>query len=769
MRKFRKSICLSLLIACLMFVTGIFTACNSDKIKLTAENDATTLKPGQSIQLLVDNKEPENYTFNITEGENLATVSNDGVLTMKATATPGETVKIVAKKSSVTSNTLTITVGSINLTALSATASASEVLRNNSYTLTYTATPQNTTETISWHFIEGSNLAEIVGNRLIINSNATYGGTIKVKAQGETISSNVLEFTVVQYSSEGLFLSGDDSVELLDAAQANHTYTIEVLNAGGQKVDNKGSELNFDFINSSDEELVEVTQSGYNFVLKAIGHGTATLRITLGELYHDVEINCVKAPDAIYLPEVLQTKNNIEFKTAKDAVIENFNFIIDGENVCEDLLYTFETLDGSNWVDNANAGTYANGALTLKTEGKVKVTATSNSGSVFEKSASFIFDVNDGINVSTFEEFHDQVKASTGRAINIVNMSLTDNKLVPSFITANQQTAENINSKLSMDVTSGKLLLNGNGYEIDLSNLRCLNKNEAQENIGSFIEIKGAAATGNTEADHIVKIYDLTITGNVLIDDTASTTDDGVDGKFFRAIDIGSNGEEVSYLVDINNIKISKFGVGIRVAHAVSPNAENISKISNITVQNIWSNGLETAASQIVLDTLNIGLCGGLGMEVTPDNFGDAGLTFDQNQDVKFIGNWIVENSNNGQTPYFDSLNFNGLTVPILIKSSLVSASDDKISNIRKYTGDPEAQEKLDEDYVINMIALKFNEFDKGLINGSTISQGVFSNSIINFNDITGIDTTHKYIELDLVYQSIPVGKIIVYNWNYQG
>ena len=39
---------------------------------------------------------------------------------------------------------------------------------------------------------------------------------------------------------------------------------------------------------------------------------------------------------------------------------------------------------------------------------------------------------------------------------------------------------------------------------------------------------------------------------------------------------------------------------------------------------------------------------------------------------------------------------------------------------------------------------------------------------IVNINDLTGVDTTHKYIEVNVVVGGFPVGTVLVYNFNYQ-
>ena len=174
---------------------------------------------------------------------------------------------------------------------------------------------------------------------------------------------------------------------------------------------------------------------------------------------------------------------------------------------------------------------------------------------------------------------------------------MQSNKIIPAFILENNQTPDNI-IHVQTWVASGELMLLGNGYEIDLSGLAV--ESTSTDYFGHFITIKGTAKAGNTEADHKVVIKDLTITGNVDINDDCDPSSKGVAGKLERAIYIDSTDATVNYLVDINNVKISNFGVGMRINNAVSYNGK-VSKISNVTIQNIWSNGIETASCQMFL------------------------------------------------------------------------------------------------------------------------------------------------------------------------
>ncbi|MFQ6724285.1 MAG: hypothetical protein ACLRFE_03005 [Clostridia bacterium] len=739
MKKLKKSLLLSI-VGCFAFFVAMLSGCGKDKITLSTTDDVTKLKPGEGVQLLIDGKTPDGFTFRINEGSDYAEIDENGVLTISVTAEPGDIVKVLAEKNSMKSNEITIVVDSIDITAIEASAEVTEVMRNNFYELSSVVTPANATEQVSWVILQGGNYAEISGRDLKIKSTAPYNTIIKVQAQGKNVSSNILEFKVVEYSESGLYLDGYDEITRLDAAETPYVYKVGVYNENSQLV--LGKTLGYS-LSTEDQQILSVTKDGYDFTLRAIGHGVATLRITLGEVYKDVEVNCIKAPEALMLPQVVQTKKDIDFSTGINQEISNFNVGVKGENVCSDVTYTFEKRDGSNWT-SSTAGTFNDGKIKFTEEGKFKVTATSVSGSILEKSVSMQFTVNDGINVSTFAELQTALINSTGKTINIVNMQT--NKLTP--IISNVQDILNVKTT----VASGDLKLFGNGYEVDLSSLSVVDA--ASGDLGTFLKISGAAKEGNAEADHKVVIKDVAFKGNSNLSDSNSK------GKYFRAIEIGGDKDEISYLVDIKNVKISQFGVGLRVSHAVSYNEKNTSSLYNVTVENTWSNGIETAACQIVLDSINLGLCGGCGMEVTPDSFNKAGLLFNQAQNVKFVGTWNANNLNNGETPYFASMNLSGLTVPMLINGSIAANLGAK-SNV------------VNDEGKLNMIALVFNDvsgFPTISPNGSEITDNAaFASSMINYSDIDGVDTTHKYIEVNLVYETYNLGSVILYNFNYQG
>ena len=590
----KKNFCTALVIACMMVFTGFLAACGGQKVTIKTENDVTTLKPGESTQLIIDAKEKDGIVYAIKDGSDYATLTDEGVLTIKTTAKPGNEVVAVAKKDNkVVSNELKITVGSINLETLTASSTVTngEVMKGQFYALSYTASPANTTEAIEWKIVEGAEIATISGNNLMVSSTATEGATIKVKAQGETKSSNELTFTVVTVSTEGLYLVAEDSVENLDAAQANRIYSVNVMNASNQLV--AGQQVRF---YTDDTNLLSIDQDGYNCELQAVGHGTATLYVALGDQTPvEIEVECIKAPEQVMLPEALQTKTNINFQTAVNAAIPGFNFDLTGTNVCQDVTVSFEKWNGTNW-EKGEYGTYNAGTLTLTTQGKVRLTATSNSGSVAEKSVQFVFNVNDGVNVSTFEAFRSTLVSATynGKAVNIVNLveTTTDNyNLIPAAIVNGTQTI-NTHEEIKIGIYDKNVKIYGNGYCIDLSGMNYYENftNDYGDLIDINTSVENSTKSTLTQANYVVEIRDLDLKGSVDVNGTIGThtfnaatslnnSQNALRSSFRRAIAVGGNNNMTAYQITVDNLNVSNFCVGLRLCHAVGN-----SKVSNVSV-----------------------------------------------------------------------------------------------------------------------------------------------------------------------------------------
>ena len=746
-----------------------------DALNLSAQNGATSAKPGETIQFATDAAADDlaNVTYQITVGQNLATISANGLLTINSNATPDQVVKVVAKLGNKTSNEISITITDIDLETITISSNKNFVAPGAAATLEHVLAPANTTQNvIAWQFVEGSSFASINGNVLLVNSNAPQNSVIKIKATGAngTIESNVITITVgyddnaltLSYNQDNLTLDNDDNT-------ASKALTVSVFDSeSGMPVSNK--DVTFEIVSGSD--LLQISPNGYNCGLTILGHGTATVRASLTnnqDEYVDATITLIKAPEQILVPEVLRTKQSIEFAVAKNAEIK-FEVEITGEKVCEEVSYTFAKYDSVNgtYIAETSAGefgTFSAGKITFNTTGKIKVTATSASGSQKTVYAEQVFEVNNGVNVSTYEQLQSVLNSTTyaGTPVNIVVMDKTNATygydLVPEFILNNNQTNPQQVIDSVIFVQNGDLILNGNGYKINFSGLKYFS--EAGERYSSLIKITGAENAGNTQADHYVEINNLKLEGNVSVDgkvgetnfETSMIDGNGLKGSFSRGLEIGHDNAMVSYGLKINNLEINKFSVGMRINHIID------GVVENTRINNCFSNGIESSANIITFSNMFYGACGAAGIEITPDNCATAGLNFNQNQIVKFAGDIEANNINSGNTTYFTLLSSSlGVTggIPAVIKGSLQGYSEEVISNVVKVTQDEE---------LFNFIALIFNDPTEQSPNTSELQySNALQGGLIDIADITGINTTHQYIKVTIAQG---LGSALLYNWNY--
>ncbi len=165
--------------------------------------DKTVVNRGDKVTLnavlkSANGEEPasDEVEYIIVEGAELATISGN-VLTVNNTANNGDVIKVKAREGATDSAPVTLTVSipasSITLSAQNTT----NLTQGQSTVLTYTVLPEGaTSDNVNLVITEGADSAIIVGNVLIVNTNAATGATIKVKAVAGEVESNELSFTV---------------------------------------------------------------------------------------------------------------------------------------------------------------------------------------------------------------------------------------------------------------------------------------------------------------------------------------------------------------------------------------------------------------------------------------------------------------------------------------------------------------------------------------------------------------------------------------------
>ncbi len=142
----------------------------------------------------------EDTEFIIVSGADYAGIIGN-TLTVRSTAPDGAKIEVQAKEGASTSNTITITV-SVPLNSITISAETTKPVAGQSVTITKVLDPSDATQPISWTITEGSDIATMDGDKLVVSENASVGDVIKLKATFEDVESNELVLTVKSATDE---------------------------------------------------------------------------------------------------------------------------------------------------------------------------------------------------------------------------------------------------------------------------------------------------------------------------------------------------------------------------------------------------------------------------------------------------------------------------------------------------------------------------------------------------------------------------------------
>ncbi len=171
-----------------------------NSIAISASTASVTA--GQSVAITkvcdpTDATQP--ISWSIIEGADIAAMAGD-VLMISAEAEIGAVIKLKAVSGDVESNELTFTVRSsvedVKAESVTISAEVQNLFAGQSVIINSAVKPANTTDSVTLTITEGTDFANIVGNVLVVNGNATVGTVIKVKAVAGDVESNELVFTV---------------------------------------------------------------------------------------------------------------------------------------------------------------------------------------------------------------------------------------------------------------------------------------------------------------------------------------------------------------------------------------------------------------------------------------------------------------------------------------------------------------------------------------------------------------------------------------------
>lgn len=745
------------------------------RIDISTKEEYDFVEVGDQIEILTEltpanTTEKDNIIFEIIEGSEIASIDGN-ILTINESAENGDIIKVVSKRESITSNTLIFTVKkfvsfSIKHDVTSGVTSAGDVL-NFSYTVTPAEITIDNTK-ITYEITSGEEFASLENNVLTINEEVEIGSEIKVKGKYTASESEIIYSSneiVVKVSTEDgkKLIFAEESLDVYNPHDTENILEITIFNNYGEPI---SDEQNISYT-LEDNTIVEIsTENVYAPVFTALKHGQTTLTITLetGET-ETVTINSIVTPENIELDEVFigSRINGIDYSN-RDPLDFIVNITGDNKNnVSQEINYSFKLFnDTTNEYEDTDLVTYTNGKIDFGTvTGTVLVTALTNSGnaSKYEKKLDYIVRVNDGYNISTWEQLHDLLEKSSdydqSKKVNIFSKTKIDEKyiLTPNILTnANVNNFSfNNNSDILEILITKNVFINGNNFTLDFSNLKQANSQQGRTELLNFSPILGSPLN--------ITINDLVFIGSSSIEEISDV---------YQAHAIRVNGglpeNQKAYVnnLSLNNLTIKNFETGLQIRHVVSGN------ISNTTVENNYSNGVELVASILTLNNITLKNNGAFGLELTPDSNGNAGPSFDQNQNITITGDFISDNTNAGNTHYFSKykLKIGGteITIPQVI------------------TGIITAYEHL-KPGISSHIKNSNNELDFALLKIHDVEKMVFNNSILNYDDSQVIDikdinngeinTTHKYIKFDLLVSHLGIagldvaGYAIMTNQNY--
>ena len=752
-------------------------------------------------------------TWVIDSGAEYATIAN-GTIFVNADAPIGEKVTFHAEIGEIKSNALTITVGTpIESIEIEATGSL-EVVKGNSVGLLATVTPSKAPASlVSWVITEGAEFATIKGATLIINSNATTGASVKVKAVWGTVESNELEFTVMatqeEINAQKYFLDlNTGNIRIDKKGSSSPVLTAQILNGNYENVE----DMEIEFAVTEGSKYLGLVPNGYSCTFIALGHGEAQVEVSIvgTNITETVSVEVIVPPESIALPDVFAERPGFEYYFSNINPINNeievLSFVptVKGDALaCTDLAFTFSHESGAT---GSEVATYENGELTFHKTGKVTVTVTSASGSRLEAAASYTFNINQGYNANTFEELSYIMESNFYNGslpINLVVLEKPDGSatnytygydIVPSLalLPHSEQTiakifrgyttyeGKTVNARLQA-VNKG-LWINGNNHKIDASQLKVYTYAEyeayAEEygitsdnfmpNNSSLFSAETWYNQGPTDPDFVkasyyVRLYNLEFKGNAPIDydpTKYSSNPSSFIGAYDSGLSIGNKDYDTHYYIDANNLTSSAFKNGMNFTNIVGNG-----KISNLYAYNCYSTGIVARSSIVTLENLKLGVCGATGIELAPEDSDGAGLNNDEKAKITISGTVDASaNLNDGNTNYFQHYTIQGATVPQIITGNTQMYADAQVAHIRNSDGK------------FIFVSLLFNNMSTLAPNQSIVEYPAYQEGgIINIADLPTdgtVDTTHQFIKMD-IYVTLPglgtvqAGTAYFYNHNF--
>lgn len=782
------------LLSLLMVVVGL-VGCINIYPEYTIEISASTTeaKAGEEVTLsytLTPEADHKVVNWVFVKGEEFATLEDLKLIILEEAA-PGAEIVLKATLEDVVSNQITIKVVK-PVESLAVSASSNLVEPGQAVNLIAEVTPDDATDiNVQWVITEGSDFGSIdtQKNQLFVYSNTAPGSVIKVKAVNGNVQSDVILITVFDpKQDEFRLVMPYDNVEI-DINATSKTIKAQIFN--GHFVEVFDQEIEFSVIEG--EDLLDLEVNGYQCTLVALGHGQAKLRTQIKGtgIYSDMTVDVLVPPIALRLPGVFEERPNYNYSVGKSFELPFVPTAVKDEGVSkvsEDLVYTF-TKNGSSEASD-DIASVQDGKIIFKTTGIITVKVSSNSGSKKEASTQYTFSVNNGVTVTSYEEFKAAVEKTSRTVteeldenkINVVILQKVTNEnrygydLVPHHIIENYQDPLQQDIFLVQDTQiygNGDYEIIGNNHQINLIDQRVLTEvdydiihevrpGNKPSNVDDLLQFRAYVGVKTLK----VYIRDLKIKGNCGIDfPSFSGETPRANGVHRYAIYLNKGNElneQAALDTRIENVSITNFASGLFVRYAYN------SLLTKVSIDNIFATGIAFMASKVELNDMTFGLCGAASFEFQGNNCNKAPTSkgpdaqFVDNQKGIISGYFITNNYNDGRTNYLSNYQktlLSGNSIVDIIAMNLMRNLP-AMNNVYNSNG---------EIIFAGLVFIGTDDDGGFILNSTEIS---IPWNVVDYDEMQPNDTTNKYVLLDLIVpiggENYYLGKVLLVNFNNQ-
>lgn len=497
---------------------------NDDKkpsITLKCESEVSELERHESLQFTVDLLNVEENSVSYKVSSEVATIDETGKLTVKDDAVVGTEFKVSAESGNVKSNEFTFTVKDTIASQISIQASQTSVIEGEEVSFELGFYPSYATITdCNLTIVEGKEIAEIYDGKLSLKQGVSYmdhlGEVIVVRASLKAYPDVKKDISITVSDAEGTL----DVAAFNIVARHSNTFNVSAIayDGSGKKITGlSASDFRY---SSSNTKVFIVSQDG---VVTGTGHGTATLTVEYQELKTEVTVNVIVSPESITVEGLTQAIRDRHFKFAKGAeyvlnVTENKGTY---ENVSSKYTYDLKLFNENNELvtdKDEEIATRDGNKFVFLQKGTVHLNIISDSSLDNEDTSEYeydmekatgsalIFDVNEGVNISTYGELVDALQ----------NPEVVDLNFVNNINVKNDEIERKSDGTLLHVESYGSKNFNGNGFEIslkavDLVGTDITSDDSADSFIQCFPDVRGGE---NAHGVFTINASDISFIGN---------------------------------------------------------------------------------------------------------------------------------------------------------------------------------------------------------------------------------------------------------------